>query len=185
MVDMLVKAVCTVEGCERVECSRGLCRHHYNQQHYAMRARRKQLVHLSRLCPSCGTWFECRMRTQKYCSAKCRKRMENRRARYPRLRGVPDNPIRVSSACFDDDSGEVMVDRLLESVPRADVPSEFFTMGDVVEQQSGKCFKCGRSIVDADGDVDVFNVTPLWITPLEQGGGKVLSNRCLVHVTCV
>ena len=170
MVDMLVKAVCTVEGCERVECSRGLCRHHYNQQHYAMRARRKQLVHLSRLCPSCGTWFEGRMRTQRYGSAKCRKRMENRR---------------VSSACFDDDSGEVMVDRLLESVPRADVPSEFFTMGDVVEQQSGKCFKCGRSIVDADGDVDVFNVTPLWITPLEQGGGKVLSNRCLVHVTCV
>ncbi len=36
-----------------------------------------------------------------------------------------------------------------------------------------------RGSIDADGDVDVFNVTPLWITPLEQGGGKVLSNRCL------
>ncbi len=69
------------------------------------------------------------MRTQKYCSAKCRKRMENRRARYPRLRGVPDNPIRVSSACFDDDSGEVMVDRLLESVPRADVIDLSFHYG--------------------------------------------------------
>lgn len=183
---VLFKGVCEVEGCSRVEVARGLCRHHYNQRYKAKLKEQRSLVRYTRLCVVCGRYFECKTPQQLYDSVRCRKRMEYMRSRNPKLRGSAPSPIRVTSGSFTDDRGEIAVEGVLarESVDTS-VPSEYFTQADIVSAQKGKCPKCGESILDESGCVDVFHTVPVWVIPLSEGGSKTLDNRRIFHVGCV
>ena len=47
---------CSVEGCTRVECARGLCRKHYDMVRYHGRVVKP--VQKKKLCFMCGTYFD-------------------------------------------------------------------------------------------------------------------------------
>ena len=70
---------CSVEGCTRAECARGLCRKHYDMVRY--HGRIVKPVQKKKLCFMCGAYFDVGSQAKDFCGATCRKRYERARKR--------------------------------------------------------------------------------------------------------
>lgn len=155
---------CSVDGCAREVCSRGLCRKHYDMVRYHGRIVRP--VQRKKLCFVCGSWMEVRGKDKDFCSARCR-------MRYMRLRrkgGVL--PTRGKNRVISSDE---VFDRVVEEpVPMV----AQFSNRDVLDASDGVCVECGNPI----GPDDVIGSG--WLLPLEAGGLPVLANRVPLHSQC-
>lgn len=190
MVSAIVKGTCSVDGCDRVEWSRGLCHSHYDKAYSMRKKLARGSITYTRLCPSCGRYFETNRKNQLYDTAKCRKRVNNIRYSHPELRSLYEKPNPAKVVASHSNVSDVNVDAYIKEFLEKDagvytsVPDEFFTLSDVVNQQNGKCPLCGKSIVDEYGGLDELHTQARWIKPLFEGGLKSLSNREIVHMTC-
>ena len=154
---------CSVDGCTREECARGLCRKHYDMVRY--HGRIVKPVQKKRLCFMCGTWFEVGSQPKDFCGATCRKRYERARKRGK----APQRGLnRVLSA---DDVFDVPQEPEYPVVP-------VFSNRDVLAASDGVCVECGVRI-DPGG-----SCASSWLLPLEAGGEPVLANRVPLHVSC-
>ncbi len=87
---------CSVEGCTRDECSRGLCRKHYDMVRY--HGRIVKPVQKKKLCFMCGTYMTCSVEgcTRDECSrGLCRKHYD-----MVRYHGRIVKPVQKKKLCF-------------------------------------------------------------------------------------
>lgn len=155
--------ICSVEGCSRDECARGLCRKHYDQVRYHGHVVKP--VQKKKLCFMCGAYFDVGSHLKDFCGATCRKRYERARKRgNAPQRGL--NKVITADDVFRPEPVEP------EPVTLA------FSNADVLAASDGVCVECyGR--IDPDGPC-----ASGWLLPLEAGGRPVLGNRVPLHVSC-
>lgn len=156
--------ICSVEGCSRDECARGLCRKHYDQVRYHGHVVKP--VQKKKLCFMCGAYFDVGSHPKDFCGATCRKRYERakRKGNAPR-RGL--NKVITAEDVFKP-----------EPVEEIAVVRESFTDRDVWEECGHVCYECGERI----GEADVLDSG--WLLPIEAGGERVLKNRVALHTRC-
>lgn len=155
--------ICSVEGCAREECSRGLCRKHYDMVRY--HGRIVKPTQKKKLCFMCGTYFDVGNRPKDFCGAACRMRYmrAKRKGNAPR-RGL--NKVFTTEDVFD-------VPPEPEEPVIIQIPNS-----DVLAASDGLCAECYEPI-----DAGMPFVSG-WLRPLEAGGEPVLENRVPLHVSC-
>lgn len=155
--------ICSVEGCSRVECARGLCRMHYDQVRYHGHVVKP--VQKKKLCFMCGAYFDVGNQAKDFCGATCRKRYERakRRGNAPR-RGL-NKVITVEDVFKPEPVGSAPI-----------VPT--FTTRDVLDASDGVCAECYKPIESDD------IIAADWLLPLEAGGLPVLENTVPLHLSC-
>lgn len=155
--------ICSVEGCNREECSRGLCRRHYDQVRYHGHVVKP--VQKKKLCFMCGAYFDVGNQSKDFCGATCRKRYERarRRGKAPQ-RGL--NKVITAEDVFKPEP------------VKPEPVTLVFSNADVLAASDGMCVECYERI-DADGPC-----ASGWLLPLEAGGKPVLENRVPLHVAC-
>lgn len=154
---------CSVGGCARVECARGLCRKHYDMVRY--HGRIVKPVQKKKLCFMCGTYFDVGSQAKDFCSTACR-------MRYMRLKRKGMAPRRGLNKVIT--AEDVFKPEQVEPEP-VTLP---FSNVDVLEASDGMCMECYKRIEPSGPCASG------WLLPLEAGGLPVLSNRVPLHVAC-
>lgn len=154
---------CSVEGCTRDECSRGLCRKHYDMVRY--HGRIVKPVQKKKLCFMCGTYFDVGNQPKDFCGAACR-------MRYMRAKRKGNAPRRGLNKVIT--AEDVFKPEPLEPEPVTMV----FSNADVLAASDGVCVECYK-LIDRSGPC-----ASGWLLPLEAGGEPVLANRVPLHIAC-
>ncbi len=158
--------MCMVAGCHNVACARGLCRHHYNRDHYSGSPLKPVR---QRMCPQCHKWFNPGRSDQLFCCGGCRVAYKRARDKGAVLPLKPETTLFVKPVAEEDVGPELVVEQ--------------FTDSQVVEKCGGLCAKCHKPVDVSDGGVD--GAAFVWRVPLEKSFSATLENRLLVHRRCV
>lgn len=113
-------------------------------------------IRLIRACAECGKVFKANSQNQKYCSLKCRKQTENRRAEITERRKIKEN-------------GKI---------------NWGITLDKLIERDNGVCHICGEMVVRGINYNAPNYPTIDHVMPISKGGTHTWDNVKLAHRKC-